>query len=135
MRRARPGSTRSPTRVSDFDPIFADLSKVSDDDPGILYSPDDYATPSSPVAGKLVADAREAASNGRTTQARDLFLRAAAVYRIARFPINRSPLSQDAWENGKAAYEQGGLLLNPRASRSTSRSRTPTHPQAISTPP
>ena len=99
-------------RVSDFDPIFAELSKASADDPGILYRPDDYAKPFFPVAG-LVADAREAASNGRTTRARDLFLRAAAVYRIARFPINRSPLSQDAWDKGKAAYEQGGLLLDP----------------------
>ena len=36
-----------------------------------------------------------------------------AVYRIARFPINRSPLSQEAWERGKAAYEMGGQLLDP----------------------
>ena len=41
------------------------------------------------------------------------FLRAAAVYRIARFPINRSPLSQEAWTRGKAAYEKGGALLDP----------------------
>jgi pimeloyl-ACP methyl ester carboxylesterase len=38
---------------------------------------------------------------------------AAAVYRIARFPINRSPVSREAWEKGKAAYEQGGRLLDP----------------------
>jgi len=100
-------------RVGDFDPVFAEMIKVSHDDPGILQRPDDYAKPFFPVAGQLMADAREAASGDRTLAARDLFLRAAAVYRIARFPINRSPLSQDAWEKGKAAYEQGGLLLDP----------------------
>ena len=35
------------------------------------------------------------------------------MYRIARFPIVRSPLTQEAWEKGKAAYEQGGALLDP----------------------
>lgn len=100
-------------QVGDFDPVFAELIKVSGDDPGILQRPDDYAKPFFPVAGQLMADAREAASGGRSLEARDLFLRAAAVYRIARFPINRSPLTQDAWEKGKAAYEAGGLLLDP----------------------
>jgi acetyl esterase/lipase len=100
-------------QVGDFDPIFAELSKVSDDDPGVLYRPDDYAKPFFPVADRLVAAARDAASNGDTLGARDLFLRAAAVYRIARFPINRSPLSREAWKKGKDAYEQGGRLLDP----------------------
>jgi hypothetical protein len=83
-------------QVGDFDPVFAELSKVSGDGPGILYRPDDYAKPFFPIAAQLATQAREAASNGRTAEARNLFLRAAAVYRIARFPINRSPLSQDA---------------------------------------
>jgi len=100
-------------RVEDFDPIFAELSKISADDPAILYRPDDYAKPFFPVADRLVAVAREALSNGSTVEARDLFLRAAAVYRIARFPVNRSPLSRQAWQQGKAAYEQGGALLDP----------------------
>ncbi|MTD55570.1 alpha/beta hydrolase family protein [Amycolatopsis pithecellobii] len=100
-------------RVADFDPIFAELSKISADDPGILYRPDDYAKPFFPVADQLVAAAEEALSNGGRAEARDLFLRAAAVYRIARFPVNRSPLGQEAWENGKAAYQQGGRLLDP----------------------
>ena len=99
--------------VVDFDPIFAQLSTVSGDDPGILYLPDEYAAPFLPVAQELVAHAEKAASNGNTAEARDLFLRAAAVYRIARFPINRSPLSQQAWQEGKAAYERGGQLLDP----------------------
>jgi FrsA-like alpha/beta hydrolase family protein len=100
-------------KVEDFDPIFAELSKISDDDPGILYRPDDYAEPFLPFAQQLVADAEAAAADDGTGKARDLFLRAAAVYRIARFPINRSALGQEAWEKGKAAYEQGGRLLDP----------------------
>lgn len=99
-------------KVEDFDSVFAQLITVSGDDPGILSRPDDYAAPFLPVAGQLVADAEAAASKGETTAARDRFLRAAAVYRIARFPINRSPLSQQAWESGKAAYERGGQLLD-----------------------
>jgi Esterase FrsA-like len=100
-------------KVEDFDPIFAELRRISDDDPSILYRPDDYATPFLPVAQQLVTDAEAAAANGSTGEARDLFLRAAAVYRIARFPVNRSPLSPMAWEKGKAAYEKGGRLLDP----------------------
>jgi acetyl esterase/lipase len=100
-------------RVEDFDPIFAELSQISGDDPSILYRPDDYAKPFYPVAGRLAAAAQDAASNGQARKARELYLRAAAVYRIARFPINRSPLGQEAWQKGKGAYEQGGQLLDP----------------------
>lgn len=100
-------------RGEDFDPIFAELSKISADDAAILHRPDDYAKPFFPVADQLIAAAEEALSKGSFVEGRDLFLRAAAVYRIARFPVNRSPLSQEAWEKGKAAYEQGGRLLDP----------------------
>ena len=99
--------------VQDFDPIFAELIKISNDDTGILYRPDDYAKPFQPVAEQLVADAEKAQSNGSIAEAKDLFLRAAAVYRISRFPINRSAVSQQAWDKGKAAYERGGQLLDP----------------------
>lgn len=100
-------------RVADFDPIFAELTRISGDDPAIRYRPDDYAKPFFPVADRLATAAEETASNGNTLEARELYLRAAAVYRIARFPVNRSPLSQKAWDRGKAAYEQGGRLLDP----------------------
>jgi acetyl esterase/lipase len=100
-------------QVADFDPIFAELGTISADDPAILHRPDEYAKPFFPVADQLVAAAEKALSNGNTAEGRDLFLRAAAVYRIARFPINRSPLGQQAWAKGKAAYEQGGRLLDP----------------------
>lgn len=96
-------------QVEDFDPVFAELTRISADDPAILSRPDDYAKPFFPVADRLAAAAREA----EPAEARELYLRAAAVYRIARFPVNRSPLGQEAWEKGKAAYERGGRLLDP----------------------
>lgn len=83
------------------------------DDPAVLHRPDEYAKPFFPVAERLAAEAGDAASQGDGDRARACFLRAAAVYRIARFPINRSPLTQQAWERGKAAYEKGGALLDP----------------------
>ena len=99
--------------VEDFDPIFKELIRVSGDDTAILYRPDDYAKPFLPVAENLVAGAREAEGQGDIAKARDLYLRAAAVYRIARFPINRSETSQNAWEKGKDAYAKAGQYLSP----------------------
>ena len=99
--------------VADFDPIFADLADRSGDDPAILYRPDDYARPFLPVGERLTAQAADALSQSKLDQARNLYLRSAAVYRIARFPINRSELGQEAWRLGKAAYEEGGKLLDP----------------------
>ena len=99
--------------VADFDPIFAELVRISNDDTAILFRPDDYAQPFLPVAEKLVAEARDAEARSDAATARDRYLRAAAVYRIARFPINRSPVSQAAWEKGKAAYTEAGKYLNP----------------------
>ena len=99
--------------VGDFDPIFVELSRASPHDASILHRPDDYAKPFFPAAQQLLTQAEQAEADDRTEQARDLYLRAAAVFRIARFPINRSPLSQQAWQDGKAAYERGGRLLDP----------------------
>ena len=100
-------------KVADFDPIFAELIETSGGDTGILYRPDDYGRPFLPIGEQLVAQAEDAASRGRADDARGLYLRAAAVYRIARFPIVRSPLGEEAWARGKAAYEKGGALLDP----------------------
>ena len=99
--------------VEDFEPIFAELVKISGDKTDILFRPDDYAKPFLPVAGNLVAKAAQAEERGDTAAARDLYLRAAAVYRIARFPINRSPVSQEAWAKGKDAYAKAGRYLSP----------------------
>ncbi|KAF2811884.1 alpha/beta-hydrolase [Mytilinidion resinicola] len=100
-------------QVSDFDPIFAALKTSSNDNPTILSDPDAYATPFFPIASSLVARARTLEQSGDTPAARDLYLRAAAVYCTARFPINRSPLSQKAWEAGKAAYMAASPCLSP----------------------
>ena len=99
--------------VADFDPIFETLVTRSNDDSAILFRPDDYAAPFLPVGRRLASQAVAAAEDSDNETAKNLFLRAAAVYRIARFPINRSPLTQEAWERGKDAYERGGLLLEP----------------------
>ncbi|MEV7600992.1 alpha/beta fold hydrolase [Kitasatospora sp. NPDC089797] len=100
-------------RLADFEPVFTELIAVSGDDPAFLSRPDDFARPFLPVGDRLADEARAAAERGETDRARELFLRAAAVYRTARFPVVRSPLGQEAWEKGKAAYEQGGRLMDP----------------------
>jgi hypothetical protein len=99
--------------VEDFDPVFAELVRISGDDPAILSRPDEYGAPFVPVAEDLTARAEGHLSAGRREQARDLFLRAAAVHRISRFPIIRSAHGDKAWSLGKAAYEKGGRLLDP----------------------
>ena len=99
--------------IEDFDPIFEELVRQSGDRPDFLYSPDEYAKPFLPVGDNLVRMAEGAEAQGDTDKARELYLRAAAVYRIARFPVNRSPVSQKAWQQGKAAYVKGGRYLNP----------------------
>ena len=99
--------------VADFDPVFEEIVKLSDDQSDFLYKPDEYARPFLPVADDLVALARRAEEEREDAKARDLYLRAAAVYRIGRFPVNRSGLSQEGWEKGKAAYTRAGQYLNP----------------------
>ena len=100
-------------KVVDFDPIFESLVKRSEDRPELLSDPDAYAQPFLPVAETLVGMAEHAETRGDVVSARNLFLRAAAVYRIARFPINRSPISEAAWYSGKKAYLKGGRYLTP----------------------
>ena len=99
--------------VEDFDPIFKELTEVSNNSSSILYQPDEYVKPFFPVAEGLVKLAAQAEAQGSTEQAREFYLRAAAVYRIGRFPINRSGLSQEAWQQGKAAYAKAGQYLSP----------------------
>ncbi|KAF7538394.1 hypothetical protein G7054_g2968 [Neopestalotiopsis clavispora] len=98
----------------DFEPVFASLiANFRNDATALVDNPDGYAAPFLPVAAALVRKAEECEKNKDTNRARDLFLRAAAVYRIARFPVNRSPLGQKAWELGRAAYLRGGAYLDP----------------------
>lgn len=99
-------------KVEDFDPIFEKLIADAKDATSILYDPDAYATPFMPVAEALVKRAEEAELSEKSDEAKDFYLRAAAVYRIARFPIIRSKLSRQAWEAGKSAYLKGGKYLD-----------------------
>ncbi len=103
----------SDAKVEDFDPIFAELVKISNDSSEILNQPDRYAKPFFGVAENLSILAEQAEEQQDTAKAMDLYLRAASVYRIARFPINRSKLTQEAWEKGKSAYLKGARYLDP----------------------
>ena len=104
-------------KVEDFDPIFQELVARSKNSTTILFEPDAYAEPFFPVARDLTTRAEAAERNGDLTQAQDLFLRASAVYRIARFPVNRKecPLNSEAWTLGKAAYLHGAKYFSSPA--------------------
>ncbi|KAI0123249.1 Alpha/Beta hydrolase protein [Xylariales sp. AK1849] len=97
----------------DFDRAFDDLVQATGDNADVLFNPDEYAKPFFPVAGSLMKQAHDAENAGHIDKARELFLRAGAVYRIARFPINRSQLGQRAWYLGKEAYLAASPYLSP----------------------
>ena len=79
-----------------FAPVFDELIRLSGGCPDYLYRPDEYAKPFFPVAESLEARAEREQQAGDLTGTRDLYLRAAAVYRIARARIKCSPLSNEA---------------------------------------
>ncbi|KAL0930025.1 UPF0255 protein [Colletotrichum truncatum] len=93
-------------KIEDFEPLFDKLIKENGDDCAALFNPDKYAKHFLPVAESLISQAKSLEEVGKTTEARDLFLRAGAVCRLARFPINRVdyPLCDKAWQLNKAAY-------------------------------
>lgn len=98
---------------ADFEEIFERLIADSKDDAAVFADPDNYAAPFFPVAEKLYEQGNAAEQSGDLDAARDFFLRCAAVYRIARFPINRSPATHKAWERGLDAYLRVSPLLDP----------------------
>jgi pimeloyl-ACP methyl ester carboxylesterase len=100
-------------KLEDFEPIFQELIQKHNDNAAILEDPELYAAPFMAVGARLSEEAEAAEKSGDTAKACELFLRSAAVYRIARFPINRSETSQSAWELGRTAYLRGGQYLNP----------------------
>ncbi|RAO67803.1 uncharacterized protein BHQ10_003815 [Talaromyces amestolkiae] len=99
-------------KAEDFQEVFNNLIEASGDDYQVFYDPEAYAAPFFPVGKRLLLEARAAESTDKAA-ARDLYLRAAAVFRIARFPINRSPASQMAWQYGKEAYMAASPYLDP----------------------
>ncbi len=100
--------------VEDFEKAFEGLVKANESNSKvILADPDQFALPFFPVADDLVAQGSSKELDGHTDDARELYLRAAAVYRIARFPINRSCQSQKAWAAGKVAYMRASPYMDP----------------------
>ena len=97
----------------DFEKVFAALIEESGDDTAVLYDPNRYAAPFLPVGEDLVRQAKEAEAASDKDKARELFLRAGAVYRIARFPVIRSPFGKKAWELGREAYLGASPYLSP----------------------
>ncbi|KAK4143537.1 esterase FrsA [Dichotomopilus funicola] len=96
----------------DFAPIFAELiEKHSNDATSPAYTEAFF-----PVAEGLVSSGDAAVAAGKKHAASILYLRACAVYRIARFPyITGYPIVNDlakwkAWEAQKAAYLKAGAL-------------------------
>lgn len=95
-------------KLEDFEPVFTKLVESNLRPP---YDFDAYAAPFFPVASALEERAQAAEKSNDTPLASSLYLRAAAVYRIARFPIPRSPKQKEAWILNKAAYVKGAELL------------------------
>lgn len=97
-------------KVEDFDPVFKAMSDANLHEP---YNPDEYASFFFPAALALEDAAAKAYTAKDFITGRDLDLRAAALYRIARFPIVRSPKTEEAWVRGKAAYLRASPYLSP----------------------
>lgn len=85
---------------TDFAPIFEHLIATSINDP---YS-DAYTSAFLPTARDLVLRAKAAADKEEATS---LFLRANAVYRLARFPYILTPLKHTVFSEQKTAYLAG----------------------------
>ena len=95
-------------KLEDFEPIFNQLIEADLRPP---YDFDAYAGHFFPAAKALVDKAHNAENSSDLSQASALYLRAAALYRIARFPIPRSPKQKEAWQLNKEAYVAGAKLL------------------------
>ncbi|KAK5652032.1 hypothetical protein OQA88_10935 [Cercophora sp. LCS_1] len=93
---------------TDFAPIAASLSEANLRPP---YNWDVYASHFFPKAAELTSLADTALAAGESDKAREYYLRASAVYRIARFPAPRSPKQKEAWEKGKEVFYKGAALM------------------------
>ncbi|KAI8955331.1 alpha/beta-hydrolase [Xylaria longipes] len=93
--------------IQDFQPVVEDIISK-----GLKpqYDWDEYATCFFPKAEELVSHAQDAARAGNEEKASELYLRASALYRIARFPYPRSEKQRNAWVQGKNAALNGLML-------------------------
>lgn len=90
--------------ASDFQPVVDEMVKRGMKEP---YDWDEYAKMYFPQAEKLAGVAREAEGKGEVEKASEYYLRASAVYRIARFPAPRSEVQREAWKLGKEVCIKG----------------------------
>ncbi|KZM27464.1 uncharacterized protein EKO05_0010733 [Ascochyta rabiei] len=97
---------------SDFEPIFQHLIAANINDP---YS-DDYTNAFLPTARDLVKKAQDLSKLGASSkvehkeEAKTLYFRANAVFRLARFPYIGTDLKRAVFEEQKEAYMQGTQL-------------------------
>lgn len=96
--------------LSDFEPIFNQLIALNLRPP---YDFDTFASTFFPTGEALSTRAAAAQKAGDVPAARDLYLRAAAVYRIARFPTPQSPKQLQAFARQKDVFFRGAALLSP----------------------
>ncbi|XXH02182.1 hypothetical protein Hte_008550 [Hypoxylon texense] len=101
--------------LEDFEPIFLDLIARRVDD----GTSAEYTLAFIPAARTLERRGDEAASRGQKEEASRLYLRAACVLRIARFPYlsgfprASDPIKWEAWELQKSIYLKAGSSWSP----------------------
>jgi hypothetical protein len=101
-------------KLEDFGPLFEQLKVSSKDRNAIFNQPDEYAKNFLPAGNKLFEDGQVAEAKGDTVAAKELFLRAADIFCVAKFPIDRSPLTEQAWQQCKAAYFKASQYMESR---------------------
>lgn len=92
-------------KYEDFEPIFTSLISKEINDP---FS-DDYTSAFLPTARALAKQAQDLEATDKDT-AKTIYLRANAVYRLARFPYIDTVLKKLAFEEQKTAYLRGAAL-------------------------
>ncbi|ORY61681.1 Alpha/Beta hydrolase protein [Pseudomassariella vexata] len=90
--------------TKDFQPVIDEIIKKNLKEP---YDWDQYAECFFPKARELAEAAEFAEKDGNKEKASELYLRASALYRIARFPAPRSEKQRYAWEEGKKVARKG----------------------------
>ncbi|KAJ4349526.1 uncharacterized protein N0V89_008142 [Didymosphaeria variabile] len=92
-------------KFEDFEPIFSHLISKDINDP---FS-DKYTSSFLPTARSLAKQAQDLESSDKE-QAKKMYLRANAVYRLSRFPYIDTELKKTAFEEQKTAYLRGAAL-------------------------
>ncbi|KAI1364574.1 Alpha/Beta hydrolase protein [Xylaria arbuscula] len=87
--------------TQDFEPVVNSITAAGLKPP---YDWDEYASHFFARAESLVSQAKQSQNKEKASE---LFMRASALYRIARFPAPRSEKQQIAWKRGKEAALAG----------------------------